>query len=88
MTAKSQDDGTFSQSLMIWQTVEIQAALADQFHFDSDEEQAGIIRIFRSDEESLHGYAWPLPRGCASEPDGLQIDNSMTFKTAGKTASN
>jgi len=82
MSEKSQDNGTlFSISYDMAKQMEIQAALEEQFQLDMVEEDDGVVNEYADAVQKAYtdilGHSRVDVRLTA---DGLQIDNSVTFK--------
>jgi len=82
MNEKSQDNGTlFAISYDMAKQMEIQAALEEQFQLDMVEEDDGVVNEYADAVQKA--YTDILGRSRVDvrlTSDGLQIDNSVTFK--------
>jgi len=82
MNEKSQDNGTlFAISYDMAKQMEIQAALEEQFQLEMVEEDDGVVNEYADAVQKA--YTDILGRSRVDvrlTSDGLQIDNSMTFK--------
>ncbi len=81
LSAKPQDSGTFfSISHDMAKQLEIQAALADQFQFDTDDHQSAVHEYSEAVKSAYTDMLGHSRVDMRLSAEGLIIDSSMTFK--------
>lgn len=81
MSAKTQDNGTFlSISYDMAKQMEIQAAIAEQFQIDMDDNHSAVIEYSDAVKKAYKDMLGRSRVDMRLSADGLHVDSSVTFK--------